>query len=239
MDNSKEIKQELEKVYHLISYEFGSPVNSLKVMADLVMTDAVATGNGLIAESARYMYSQVEQLQQRLRNLIFWADLNVKNYTFKPVGVNVDLVLTKLITDFTDIAGLKGILIIPYAPQGLLVNADLPMLTLLLQNILSNAVKFSRKGDTIEVTAHRLPAADSVQVTVRDTGVGMGPAKLAAVFNPSRRNTGRGTANEPGLGLGLVVAQAILTLHGHTLQLISEPNLGTTVIIELPTATAS
>ncbi len=223
----------------MISYEFGSPVSSLKVMADLVMADAVATGNGLIAESARYMYSQVEQLQQRLRNLIFWADLNVKNYTFKPVGVNIDAVLTKLTADFTDIAELKGILLVPYAPQNLHVSADLSMFTLLLQNILSNAVKFSRKGDTIEVTARQLLAAEGVQVTVRDTGVGMGPAKLAAVFHPGRRNTGRGTANEPGLGLGLVVSQAIMALHGRTLQLISEPNLGTKAIIELPTATTS
>jgi hypothetical protein len=231
----KELKQELDKVYQLISYEFGSPVNSLKSMADLVAMDAAATGNVLLAESARYLQDQVEQLQQRLRNLIFWADLQVKNYTFRPGPTALDQYLAQPLAAWARPADNKGITLEPAPTTGWVVVADPAMLGLVLHNLVSNAVKFSRKGDSVEVLATRLPNGRA-QVSVRDTGVGMGPAKLAAVFNPARRNTGRGTANEAGLGLGLVVAKAIMDLHGCPLALASEQGKGTTATLELSLA---
>jgi signal transduction histidine kinase len=229
----KELRQELDKVYQLISYEFGSPVNSLKTMADLVAMDAAATGNVLVAESARYLQDQVEQLQQRLRNLIFWADLQVKNYTFKPGPTPLDPCLAQPLAALAQAAANKGIVLLPAPVTDWQVVADPAMLGLVLHNLVANAVKFSRKGDTVELLATRLPNGRA-HVSVRDTGVGMGPAKLAAVFNPARRNTGRGTANEAGLGLGLAVAKAIMDLHGGPLALVSEQGKGTTATLELP-----
>jgi signal transduction histidine kinase len=230
--NTKQLKQELEKIYHLISYELGSPVKSLKTMADLVMTDAMTSGNGPVTESANFMHGQIEQLQQRLGNLILWADFNVKNYSFRPVAFDLTELINKSLAHFAKPAENKGIRLVPYFGLPFQVMADPAMMTAVCHNLLSNAVKFSRKGDHIGVTA--LPLGDlHVQVCVRDSGIGMGAAKLAAIFNAGRRNMGRGTANEAGLGLGLLVTKAILEVHESPFRLESEMGKGLSAYFDL------
>jgi signal transduction histidine kinase len=225
------LRAELDKIYGLISYELGSPLNSLHTLAEFALADGQHAYPGL-AQTIGHLYRQIEALQTRLGNLIYWADLQVKNYHLRLEPLDLGQLLLAQQARWQPMAAVKGIHWGPPAVVPAPVRADPKMLAWVLDNLLSNAVKFCRPGDRITLSVSA--AAGQAECRVADTGPGLGPAKLAAVFKPSRRNAGRGTANEAGLGLGLVVAQALLQLQGSHLSLASQPGAGTQAHFILP-----
>lgn len=224
---------ELDKVYQLVAYELGSPLASVRTMAELLYADAQASGNENIEMSAKYMLAQTDQLQQKLGNLITWANLRTGNYRFAPSNWPLLPLLQEVWAEQAAAAQKKGVeLAAPELDPQLQVQADRAMIKTVVANLLSNAVKFCRKNDRIEVRAS--VADNKALLLVADTGVGMGPAKLAAIFEPSRKSTQKGTANEGGLGLGMPLVKALLALHQSPLEITSQQGQGTQASFGLP-----
>jgi len=118
---------------------------------------------------------------------------------------------------------------------GLAVQADERMLRRLLACLLDNAVKFTPQGGTVQVGAGRLPGG-KVEVTVRDTGVGIAPELLDRVVEPLFQADGALARGYEGTGLGLAIAQRLVALQQGTMAIESEPGVGTTVKVRLPMA---
>jgi len=100
-----------------------------------------------------------------------------------------------------------------------------------LLNLLSNAIKFTPEGGRIEVGA----AVDNgaVEVSVSDTGVGIAPEDLEAVFEEFRQ-VGASAAKQEGTGLGLALSRKFIELHGGTIRVTSEVGAGSTFTFRLP-----
>jgi two-component system sensor histidine kinase/response regulator len=114
------------------------------------------------------------------------------------------------------------------------VRADAAALRQVLENLVSNAVKFSPVGRAVTVTARAAPGG--VEVEVRDEGPGFPPADLAGPFRRYRRLTARPTAGEPSTGLGLSIAQRLVDAMGGTLACESAPGRGAAFLVRLPAA---
>ncbi len=117
------------------------------------------------------------------------------------------------------------------------VIADPLRLKQVLTNLLSNAVKYNRDGGALSVTARRLPAqgGDGVELAVSDSGLGLTPEQLAALFQPYNR-LGRENSGIEGTGIGLVISRSLAELMGGTLVASSETGVGTTFTLRLPAA---
>ena len=117
----------------------------------------------------------------------------------------------------------------PDAPLSL--ACDPARLEQVLNNLVSNAIKYSPKGGTILVSVAR--AGDHVRLSVTDDGIGIAPEDAALVFDPFRRT---GTSKEAiaGVGLGLFVARRIVEAHGGQLSVTSTPGEGSTFTVDLP-----
>jgi signal transduction histidine kinase len=114
-----------------------------------------------------------------------------------------------------------------------LLYADQRKLRQVLVNLLSNAVKFSRRGDTVEISA--AGAADgSLQIAIRDTGIGIAAPNIARAFEPFAQIDGSLNRRHDGAGLGLPLAAAMIALHGGKLELESKLGQGTTATVILP-----
>jgi signal transduction histidine kinase/DNA-binding response OmpR family regulator len=101
-----------------------------------------------------------------------------------------------------------------------------------LLNLLSNAVKFTDQGG--EVTLRAVPAGDTIEFSVTDTGIGIAPEDQQRVFEAFRQASGDHAGKAEGTGLGLTLSRRIVELHGGTLWLESEPNVGSTFTFALP-----
>jgi len=107
---------------------------------------------------------------------------------------------------------------------------DEGLLRHVLNNLLSNAVKYSPEGTPVEFRVE--PADREVVFTVRDRGLGIPVEDRGRLFQAFTR--GSNVGDTPGTGLGLVIVQRCLTLHGGTINLDSAPGAGTTVTVRLP-----
>jgi len=103
-----------------------------------------------------------------------------------------------------------------------------------IRNLLSNSVKFSRPGSTVNIRLRR--DGQTVQIDVQDTGVGMSSREVEAALDPDNHHSTFGTEGETGTGLGLSFCQDIVKSHGGKLTISSQLGLGTTVMVILPLA---
>jgi signal transduction histidine kinase len=108
--------------------------------------------------------------------------------------------------------------------------ADPLRLTQLLDNLLSNALKFTPEGGTVSVTVAR--RAETAHLEISDTGVGIPEQELGDLFKRFFRAST--TASAPGTGLGLSIAESIVEVHGGTISVESEVGAGTTFSVDLP-----
>jgi signal transduction histidine kinase len=102
----------------------------------------------------------------------------------------------------------------------------------ILWNLLHNAVKFTPRGGRIELNA--ATGADGVDVTVRDSGVGIDPKDLPHVFERFRQADGGTTRSYRGMGIGLALVKAFAELHGGTVSVESQPGRGTIFRVHIP-----
>jgi len=114
----------------------------------------------------------------------------------------------------------------------LIVNADEKMIATVLKALVSNAIKFTPRSGRITVLANK--HGEFVEVSVRDTGVGMSPERIQLLLNPGERLTTAGTENEQGSGLGFILCQQIVQKHGGDMQVGSEPGKGSVFSFTLP-----
>jgi signal transduction histidine kinase len=228
------LKAQKDKFFAIISYELGSPLNSLKSMADFVMMDIQEIDNPMVVESVKMLYAQIEKLQMQMSNLIEWSNMEVKNYVFSPQVFAIREVLATAVQQYQKAAQNKSISLHYEPSKSILVNGEQKLIQLAVNNLLANAIKFSRKGDSIEITTQ--VGNNQAIISVKDTGIGMGAAKMENIFNVSRKATQKGTANENGYGLGLITTKAILDLHGSQLQIKSEQGKGSTFSFHLSLA---
>lgn len=233
----QDLKEQLDKIYSIISFDLGSPLKSLKSMIDLVQLDVENIDNPLVAESVRYLNLQMEKLLFQMSNLLEWSSLQVKNFSLTIQDFDIQKVIDEVLAFYKKQAIQKGVSVSKeiYEANMPLVQGDKRMIQQAISNFVSNAVKFCRKGDKVVLSVK--PTDNKVSVHITDTGIGMGKAKIQNLFNPSRKSTQKGTANENGLGLGMITAKAILDLHQSQIQIWSEQGKGTAISFDLSAST--
>jgi signal transduction histidine kinase len=164
-------------------------------------------------------------------NLIDWSSLEVRNFEKKEGEFNLSELIEKVAEKYKNQFEKKQIRLKIEIEPTISVNADQAMIRKSIENLLTNSLKFTLKGGNVTISTKKESGKASFSLT--DSGIGMSSAKIANIFNPSRKATQKGTANELGLGMGLIVAKAYLQLHNSELSIESEQGKGTTIGFEL------
>jgi signal transduction histidine kinase len=112
------------------------------------------------------------------------------------------------------------------------LRADARVLRQTLINVVGNAAKFSDAGSSIVIEGSL--SAESIEIRVRDRGIGIAASDIDAVFEPYNRSSSESALTRNGTGLGLPIARALAEAHGGSLDLASEVNVGSVVTIKLP-----
>jgi signal transduction histidine kinase len=127
----------------------------------------------------------------------------------------------------------KGIRLVAEVPdEPVLVPIDRGKVLQILNNLISNALKFSADGTVVRVTVR--PGAADVAVAVADQGQGIDPAELPCLFKKFSRTSARATRGEKSTGLGLFIVSKMLELHGGTIRVESTRGVGSTFVFTLP-----
>ncbi|WP_106827902.1 hybrid sensor histidine kinase/response regulator [Parabacteroides pacaensis] len=231
----KRIKNELEetiesrdKLYSVIAHDLRSPLGSLKMMNNAIcmMVDKEKVGEE-VYEMIQMMNKTSEEIFLLLDNLLKWAKnrLNKQNI-FKQL-TDINSIIDSTVEIYIPMAAQKGITIVPQdLNKELNGMIDIDMLKTIIRNLVSNAIKFSKSGGSITIRTRQ--DGNFIEVSVKDSGVGIKKEDQEKLLQPNTHFTTYGTSNEKGSGLGLMLCKDFVELHGGKLWFESEPGKGTT-----------
>jgi len=217
-----------------LDHELKNPLTSLQVeLANLeAMTPTSDENSAELTQTIHRLQEQTNRLSDLVLQLRKVAEL--ERQSIESDEVNLDQLLTDLVTEFRLIPegmARKITIDLPQVPWPLPnVRGDSDLLYLALHNLLENAVKFTRSGDSIHTRAYE--DANHVIVEIADTGPGIPDEEQSHVWEELfRGKMARGT---PGSGLGLALVKAIIERHDGQVSLRSRVNRGTIVTIRIP-----
>jgi two-component system OmpR family sensor kinase len=216
-----------------LDHELKNPLTAMR--AGLANVDQ-ALGRSAAIDGARTALTSVSGQADRITRLVSdlrrLADLEALQIEMAPVD------LSKLLGEVAEAStGLPGAgdrsirVSVPQAPWPLpLVGGDRDLLFVAVQNLVANAVKYSRPGDTLEIRASE--DGDAVLVEVADTGIGIPADEVGQVWEELAR--GRAARAIPGTGIGLALVRVIVARHGGRVAIRSREGQGTVVSVWLP-----
>jgi signal transduction histidine kinase len=167
-----------------------------------------------------------------LDNLLIWSRSQSGKIPFEPQKLILEEVCEQIISDLRLIAESKNIELTYNGENDVNVFADLNMLKTIIRNLLSNALKFTQKGGKVSIKAKM--NADDTTISIHDNGVGISKEIKEKLFSNSEIQTTKGTENETGTGLGLIICDAFVKRHGGTITVKSIEDLGTEFLITIP-----
>ncbi|WP_234754148.1 sensor histidine kinase [Arthrobacter ramosus] len=211
-----------------VSHEFGSPLTSILGNLDLVLR-----GPQELTPGVRRYLETAERNAGRLRALV--ADLlqsaaAVESVHLRPTDL-AGLVENSLVSAQAQ-ADAAHVGLVADVPAPLWADADPLRLGQALDNLVSNAIKYSPGGGLVSVRAAR--NNDWVRLEVRDTGMGMTTDEATRIFTRFFRTNAARQAAIPGVGLGLSITKSIVERHGGTITCHSIPGRGSTFTLALP-----
>lgn len=226
----EEINKVKDRLFSIVSHDLKDFISSIKGFLDLLKEDSISTEefNELIPE----LSENANNASLLLYNLLNWSKSQMQNLEPKPELLNIQEVFQIKISLVKQKAEQKRLAIIDES-QNDYIYADRSMIEIVIQNLLTNAVKFSRVGDIITVTSQDF--GDKVRLSVEDTGVGISKENIDRLFNNDAFTT-IGTKNEKVTGLGLTICKELVELNNGKIWVESTPNVGSKFFVELPKA---
>ncbi len=172
-----------------------------------------------------------------LENLLLWAQSQRGNIPFVPEAFRLADFVSSNIMILQSQADIKSISITNDIPKQFIINADVEMLNTIIRNLISNSIKFTPQGGSINIgisAAESINNVPSATIFIKDSGIGMDEAVLQKLFTVDRENTRKGTSGESGTGLGLILCKEFVQTHGGEIWAESQERLGSIFYIKLP-----
>ena len=212
-----------------VSHELRTPLTAIKGWAETLMLDG-GTSSDTMKKGVGVIVNETERLQQMVEELLDFSRMQNGHFTLQSATMDILAELGDAVLIYSEKARKETKEIIYDEPEMLpFVFGDKNRIRQVFINVIDNAVKYSSAGDRVTIKAYE--SGDNVVVSVRDTGVGIKQSDLAKV----KTKFYKANHTRRGSGIGLAVADEIISMHGGTLSIDSEgEGLGTTVTITLP-----
>jgi signal transduction histidine kinase len=226
----EEINKAKDRLFSIVSHDLKDSISSIKGFLDLLKEDSISKEefNELIPE----LSENANNASLLLYNLLNWSKSQMQNLEPNPELVNIQEVFSNKLALVEPKIEQKRIVLIDESQRDF-VYADKSMVEIVIQNLITNAVKFSKVGDIITIS-NRDQNGKSL-ICVEDTGVGMSKENLNKLFKGNNYTT-VGTKNEKGTGLGLTICKELVELNKGRIWVESTENVGSKFYVELPKA---
>ncbi len=228
----KELNSNKDKLFSIIAHDLKSPFTSLLGFSELIVSEIDNLSKDQLKEYLGNIQGSLNNLLNLLNNLLQWSRVQTNSIEFTFRHIKLYEISEKVIALLKGNAIKKNIKIINQIDIFAVVFADSFTISLVIQNIISNAVKFTNPGGAIILSAE--DSEDFVKVKISDNGVGMDKDSVKKIFARNEHHSTLGTAKETGTGLGLMLSKDFVEKNGGKIEVESEVGKGTTFSIYLP-----
>jgi len=221
-----------DKFFKIISHDLRSPFNSIIGFSNLLNEEYNSLDDLRRKDYIQQIKMSSLNAYNLLENLLTWARTQTDEITINKEELNLKkLVETSISTALLN-ADAKNISIINNIQPELILSIDKNTALTFIRNIVNNAIKFTPKGGHIIIDSH--VSEDSISLHISDTGVGISPEVIDNLFRIDKHISTKGTNNEKGTGLGLILCKEFIERNGGSISVKSEVNRGSEFIITLP-----
>ena len=228
----KKLNEVKDNVFAVISHDLRGPIGTVKAFTELILDKSSNYNYEEIMEFTQLIGKQSSSVINILENLLAWANCERNNVIFSPNKQNLLLALQDNIELLEEAAKQKNIVIINEISHDIIVNYDLNLISTVIRNLISNAIKFTPESGMITIKAKK--NNNSIEVSVVDTGVGISPERINTIFSKTSYEVTFGTNAEKGSGLGLKLCKDFVEKHSGKIWVESELNKGSSFIFTLP-----
>ena len=229
----KELVATKDKFFSIIAHDLKSPFNSILGLSEIIKNDAKHLDIATIEQYAGIIHSTSNNTFRLLENLLDWARIQQSQMPFQPVSLVLKTLTNEVLEFLIEKANSKMIAIINFIPDNLIVMADKNMIRTILRNLISNALKFTSKNGKVEIKAFH--SENKVEISIVDNGIGIKPEDIDKIFKIGSSFSKRGTENEKGTGLGLLLCKEFVEVHGGEIWVESEEGKGSSFKFSIPT----
>ena len=228
-DELNELHKVKDKLFSLIAHDLRSPMSSFMSIVQVLSVSEIdpeqkETMLQEISEKASETYSL-------LNNLLSWSKSQMKgitpNFQYFEIMAHSDSTINQIRQQ----ADGKGVLLENHIPMQK-VYADPDMIDVVMRNLVTNAIKYSHAGDTVVLSGEI--KGGYMEISVKDTGIGIPPEAQETLFKLSETTSRKGTGNETGSGLGLVLCADFVRLNGGVIRFESSSEEGSIFYFSIP-----
>ncbi len=224
------------KFFQVIAHDLRAPFHGLIGFSDVLANERHTLDEEGIQNIADYLHDTLQSTYSLLENLLNWAMAEGGRFVYHPINFKLKQI-TKIIYDIlSPLAVNKNIELIEDVAVDLSIFADMNMVTSIIQNLVSNALKFTQIDGTGKVSISARKIEQNIEIMIHDTGLGMTQAQIDRVFEPEIKASNKGTIGEQGTGLGLVLCKRFVDLNHGEISVTSQKGQGTTFVVLLPAA---
>jgi len=230
----KDLNATKDRFFSIIGHDLRSPFSSIVGFTDLLIAQIQKKDYEGIDDYARIIQKSSQQAMDLLSNLLEWSRAQSGRIDFVPEYLELGKMIRQTIDLFKNTAFRKSIKILNKSQNFLPIWADKHMVESILRNLISNSLKFSPPEGEIVISAREL--GDKALVSIADNGIGMKKEDVEKLFRIEQPHSTRGTKNETGTGLGLLLCKDFVKMHNGKIWAESKENNGSTFFFTLPLA---
>jgi signal transduction histidine kinase len=228
----KHLEKQKQDFLNTVSHDLRTPLTSIKESLMLISSGSVGSVSSDQKEFLSLALKNIDRLKRMIDSLLVMARLEAGQFTLNKECIDIELLIDEVLASFAPLAANAGIELKKSFPGvTLLTFADGDKIVEVLNNLISNSLKFTSKGYVeVSVKDH-----DSfIECSVYDTGFGMTPDQLSRIFNKFQQFNHKNHSSEKGIGLGLAISKGIIEAHDGVIRAESKENEWTRFTFTLP-----
>jgi len=237
--NLLELNNTKDKFFNIIAHDLRNPYSSILGFSELLYEDLDDMSKDEIRDLIKIIHNSAKNSLNLLENLLAWSRLETGRIPFDLSKVVLTDIIDEVIDVLFSLAYRKKIEIANTVEPDISLFADKNMMTIILNNLIMNAIKYTPIGGKISIYTGELfvqPGTSKEFITIRvaDTGIGMDPSVIDKLFTLNKPQSSPGTENEQGTGLGLLLSREMVEKHGGSIAVESVSGKGSVFSFSIP-----
>jgi len=231
-ENLQDINLTKDKFFSIISHDLRSPFQGLLGLASVLVDEFDTFTKEEIKSYIANMNDSIKNLFNLIENLLKWSKLQRESISLEKQRIDLYTEVLYIINLLKNNADNKEIKIVNEIVEDTFVYCDTNVLNSVLQNLISNAIKFTNRGGEIKLST--VTEDKDIYITIADNGVGMTEEIVKNLFRIDSHQSSPGTEDESGTGFGLIITKELLEKQGGKISVKSQKSVGTSITFTLP-----
>ncbi len=219
-----------DRLISILSHDLRGPVGNLSMFTEIMEKESKDT-SPYFSDILKKIKTSITSASNLMENLLEWASIQRTGVSMNPELFKLKNFFTACIAAYSSYAADKNLTLVSGYNDDDEITADRRITETVLRNLVLNAIKFTSAG---QITIDAMVSDASVTITVSDTGVGIDPSKLSNIFEIKKASETKGTMNEKGSGIGLMICNDLAAVCGGKISVESSTGLGSKFSFTFP-----